>query len=158
MSEYGTHLPVLRQITEGIKTVLELGGGDYSTPFFLGLPIERLVTVEPDASWAERIKTDDPRHEVISQVPALDFFDLILVDNGTSIAERANMIRHVSDAKPFSLVVVHDWEQPDYRQAATFDHTVSFDRLLPWTGVMWNEGPNNWRERVHRIAPPRVFL
>ena len=117
---YASHIPVLRALDK--KTpfwrVVEYGGGDYSTPFFLSLPhLERLVTVEDDPEWVERIrrKYADPRLVIAENAPT-DPCDLIFIDNGISPPERVEVI-HAVLSKPHPTVVIHDAEVPAYEQA-----------------------------------------
>jgi hypothetical protein len=151
--EYGTHLPVLEAVCllSNPKTVLEYGGGLYSTKFFLSLQIKELWTVETDSFWAAEIASGDERHQIVAAPPSRTP-DLILIDDGFSLEERVGTIEKVSAGRPDALVVIHDFEQPDYRNAAMFDETAVFNGLSPWTGVMWNEGSRHGGEWVHRLA------
>jgi len=68
-------------------------------------------------------------------------FDLIFVDDSTSSVERAETIRQLAN-RPSSkqLVVIHDFEISDYRNAAsTFEHKQIFSAFTPQTGVVWND-------------------
>ena len=53
-SPFATHVPLLRAVGKGIKTVLELGAGEFSTRLFLDRTyypdLIELVTVEQDRS------------------------------------------------------------------------------------------------------------
>jgi hypothetical protein len=155
---YGTHEPVLRALAPISKNVLELGGGMYSTPLFLENPLlKRLVTVEDDPDWAAKIRSEHPLHLLITE-SAIDYvnashlaFDLILVDNATSSGERAKTIRTVANRKPRAVVVVHDYEQFLYRDAAQFDNKWVYNQAEPWTGVCWNEDCRYRSERIHRL-------
>jgi hypothetical protein len=126
--EYTTHLPVLEAMCFWAKPkiVLEYGGGHYSTKFFLSLPIKELWTVETDSFWAAEIVSGDERHQIVAAPPARTP-DLILIDDGFSLEERVKTIERVSASRPDALVVIHDFEQPDYRDAAMFDETAVFD-------------------------------
>lgn len=110
MSAYASHLPVLRMVAGLLNpaTVLELGSGEFSTPFFLSLPIRRLVSVEADEHWRGRLPADE-RLEVRSSSDDLnpEDFDLVLVDDGQNAEQRERTIRWVlgTNATP---VVIHD--------------------------------------------------
>ncbi len=120
MDSYATHLPVLEQVTAELqpKCVLEYGGGNYSTPFFLGLPyLEWLITVEDDVVWREQIRRNhrDPRLIVTEVAPPMDY-DLILIDNSNETAKRIEKIREVL-SEPHPTVLIHDAEVPAYQEA-----------------------------------------
>lgn len=123
---YSSHVQVLQAlaIKLNVRRVLELGAGDYSTRTFLDLPgLERLTSIEDDADWAERSRTDDERHEmrlvegpVAGNIPPLDDYDLVFIDDSTSPEARAATIRAVL-SRPHPPVVIHDAEVPEYAQA-----------------------------------------
>ena len=116
---YASHLPVLEAVSGLLnpRHVLELGGGFYSTPFFLSLrSVERLVTVEPDPDWAKRIERDfhDPRlrlHSGLTHLKrsSLAAFDLVFIDDGTCAEEREESIRWVL-GQNHPPAIVHDAE------------------------------------------------
>jgi predicted O-methyltransferase YrrM len=151
---YASHLPVLRRLFQGaeIRTVLEFGGGLYSTPWFLKHlpPNGRLNTVERDPEWAEKVRTNDQRHVVSAVRSSTWDADLVFIDDGDSVAERIKTIRQAVKAKPKGLVVIHDFEH--YRQEARFNNVVTFDQRTPWTGVMWNADSRHGGEWIHRLA------
>jgi predicted O-methyltransferase YrrM len=118
VNPYASHLPVLEAVTGLIRPrwILELGGGLHSTPFFLSLPIERLVSVETDETWREAIAKDchDPRlrlHSGLSHLKRSDLgaFDLVFVDDGFCAEEREESIRWVL-SQPHPPTVIHDAE------------------------------------------------
>jgi hypothetical protein len=153
---YSTHLPILTALAVlPIRRVLELGGGDYSTRLFLDRSVfpelERLTTVETNPEWAARVKTRDRRHRVLPRAP-LHRNDLILVDDSDHLEGRVQTLNEVSDARLLALVVIHDFEQPDYQEATRFDHLAVSTRLTPWTAVAWNEGSRHGSPRVHRLV------
>lgn len=153
MDPYGSHVPVLKAIAPGIERVVEFGGGKYSTPTFLEFPdLKKLVTVETNPVWARAIATDDPRHSVITERPYALTYDLILVDDADTMHGRIATLRYVSESKPLSLVVIHDYEHEQYREAACFDHVAVSDSRTPWTAVAWNEGSPHGGEWLHRVV------
>lgn len=74
-SGYGSHQPALRGLARFTKicSVIEFGAGTYSTHLFLdreAFPcLETLVTVESSPEWAEKVRTNDPRHKMTVMPP-----------------------------------------------------------------------------------------
>jgi len=157
-NDYATHVPVLiglARIRE-IRNVLELGCGYYSTLTFLNRSafphLERLESVENDASWAETVAevarsnqrstlafTDGEIADAIADID-LETFDLILVDDSKSAAQRSETIRAICARGPRRpWIAIHDYEVSDYRRAAwNFRQKYSFKTYNPWTGLVWN--------------------
>ncbi len=147
---WGTHVNLLKVLGADVKTVLELGTGRWSTPLFLDRTyypnLEELVSVENDVVWAETTRTDDPRHRM-SVIPEpiepflddMDFnkFDLVLIDNSSSPERRIDTIKYVSSHPSRSMVVMHDFDYPPYRDAVSgFGFALVDDRQLPWTALL----------------------
>ena len=120
-----------------IRTVLELGPGDISTPVFLReFPhLTRLVSLEDNVEYAIGLVYEDPRWELkivpsVSEAVAvcdLDY-DLILVDNDTTVSGRVQTIRTLADRVPRGFVVIHDFERVEYREASVpFPHRLVID-------------------------------
>jgi predicted O-methyltransferase YrrM len=125
-NDYSTHLPILIALAHlrKIKTVLEFGCGHYSTLTFLNRSafpdLERLHSIENDASWAEIIRgvTHDQRWrlqvvdgEIAESVSLLDLeaFDLILIDDSKTSAQRKATIRAVASRWPQrAWITIHD--------------------------------------------------
>ncbi len=162
-NDYSTHVPVLIGLAKirEIKTVLELGCGHYSTLTFLNhsaFPqLERLQSLENDASWAETI-AEAAKHdrrwtltlvdgEIADSISALDLeaFDLILIDDSKTAAQRASTIRRISAKNPqHPWLVIHDFEVEDYRKAASgFKYKHAFKAYNPWTGLVCNHNVHN---------------
>jgi hypothetical protein len=147
---YGSHAQALITIASGIKTVLELGSGVYSTPLFLkDFPdLEKLVSIEHNATWADKVKAlcNDDRLEMIVvpepiegylQTLNLDDFDFIFVDNSDCWENRVKTIEYVAKNVGRSLVGLHDFEHPPYREAAKGLNIVSVDtRQVPHTAFV----------------------
>ena len=177
-----THVPILIGIASGmnVKRVLELGSGENSTPTFLdraAFPeLEELVTLENDEEWAERMaepiaRDDRATLRLVSSVSEavndmdLERFDVVLLDDSSTLAEREATIRSVATAdRQATLTVVHDFEIFEYRYAArAFRHRVVFDAMTPQTAVCWQDSTVDggflkdlrWRitEHVEDIAP-----
>ena len=161
INDYATHIPILVGIAQRfqIRRVLELGCGAFSTSTFLNRKIfadlERLDSYETDRSWLEKTATafqgdDRFRPTLISGAIApgfretkLEVFDLIFVDDSSSAAERKETVRQLANQSlPHQLIVIHDFEIGDYRDAAsTFEHRQIFREFTPQTGVVWNGFP-----------------
>ncbi|HET6851223.1 MAG TPA: class I SAM-dependent methyltransferase [Pyrinomonadaceae bacterium] len=156
-NDYATHVPILiglARIRE-IKSVLEFGCGHYSTLTFLNRSafphLERLHSIENDACWAETIQklTQDQRWrlqivdgEIAESVSLLDLeaFDLILIDDSKTSAQRKATIRAIASRWPQrAWIVIHDYEVDDYRQAAIgFKRRYTFRAYNPQTGLVSN--------------------
>jgi len=156
LNDYATHVPILIGLARlrEIKSVLEFGCGYYSTLTFLNRAafphLERLQSVENDASWAETIheaaKSDERwtlklvRREIAEAVPDLEAFDLVLIDDSKTSAQRSATIRAVAGKQPQRpWIVIHDFEVEEYRRAvAGFRQRHTFKAFNPETGVVSN--------------------
>jgi hypothetical protein len=156
LNDYATHVPILIGLARlrEIKNVLEFGCGYYSTLTFLNRAafphLERLQSVENDASWAETIheagKSDERwtlrlvRREIADAVPDLEAFDLVLIDDSKTSTQRSATIRAVAGKQPQRpWIVIHDFEVEEYRRAAAgFKQRYTFKAFNPETGVVSN--------------------
>jgi len=159
-NDYATHIPILIGLARlrEIRSVLEFGCGHYSTLTFLNRAafpdLERLHSIENDNEWATTIHEaakDDPRWtlqlvngEICESVPDLESFDLILIDDSKTSAQRAATIRAVAAKQPqHPWIVIHDFEVDEYRDAASaFKHRQRFRAYNPETGVIANSSLN----------------
>jgi hypothetical protein len=159
-NDYATHVPILIGLARmrEIKNVLEFGCGYYSTLTFLNRSIfpqlERLQSVENDSSWGETLQEvagKDNRWvlkliegEIANAVSNLNLeaFDLILIDDSTSSAQRAATIRATANRRPQRpWIVVHDFEVEEYQRAARdFGKRYIFKSYNPQTGLVCNNG------------------
>ncbi len=157
-NDYATHMPILIGLARvrEIRSVLELGCGYYSTVTFLNRKafpyLERLQSVENDPSWAEtiaEIARSNKRStltfvngEIAEAIPSinLETFDLILVDDSKTAAQRSATIRAIGAKDPRRpWIAIHDYEVNEYRRAASgFRQKYSFKVYNPWTGLVWN--------------------
>jgi precorrin-6B methylase 2 len=155
-NDYATHIPILIGLARlrAIRRVLEFGCGHYSTLTFLNTSafpdLERLHSIENDDAWATTIQEaakDDPRWtlqlvsgEICESIPDLESFDLILIDDSKTSAQRAATIRAVAAKQPqHPWIVIHDFEVDEYRDAASaFKHRHRFRAYNPETGVIAN--------------------
>ena len=137
---YASHVRVLQALPSviDVRRVLELGAGDYSTRVFLSMPdLEQLTSIENDPEWAERAATDDVRHDmrlvsgpIALNLPPLEDYDLVFIDDSTSAADRAGTIRAVL-SQPHPPVVIHDCEVAEYAAA------IGQCSYLPATAVVF---------------------
>lgn len=157
VNPFATHLPILVALctVTTIRHVVEFGSGKYSTLAFLHPDIfpelEKLVSFENDEEWAlemSRAVGDDPRCSIhYSDKPLfqnisaslLQRADLIFIDDSKTINERANTITTMTKhANNKSLIVIHDFEQAAYRNAAEdAPFHYRFRLFNPNTGVVW---------------------
>jgi len=159
INDYATHIPILIGLARirQIRSVLEFGCGRYSTLTFLNRTafphLERLHSIENDDSWAatiQQIAQEDRRWslqlaegEISETVSNLDLesFDLILIDDSKTSAQRAATIRAVGLKQPERpWIVIHDFEVEEYRRAASgFRYRHCFRAYNPETGVVANQ-------------------
>lgn len=157
-NDYSTHVPILIGLARlrEIRSVLEFGCGYYSTLTFLNRAafphLERLQSIENDARWSETIN-DVAKHddrwslnlidgEISDAGPFLDLeaFDLVLIDDSKTSAQRVSTIRAIASKQPQRpWIVIHDFEVEEYRVAARgFRHRFAFKAYNPQTGVVAN--------------------
>ncbi|HEX3253060.1 MAG TPA: class I SAM-dependent methyltransferase [Pyrinomonadaceae bacterium] len=157
-NDYATHVPVLIGLARmrEIRNVLEFGCGYYSTLTFLNRAafphVERLHSVENDSSWSELISEvakNDKRWslqlvdgEIADSISSLNLerFDLILIDDSKTSAQRAATIRAVANKQPHRpWIAIHDFEVGEYRAAASgFRQRHIFKAYNPETGLVAN--------------------
>jgi precorrin-6B methylase 2 len=174
LNDYATHIPILIGLSRmrEIRHVLEFGCGRYSTLTFLNRSafphLERLHSIENDDSWAATIQEaakDDQRwtlqlvNGAISEsVADLESFDLILIDDSKTSAQRAATIRAVAATQPQRpWIVIHDFEVEEYRNAASgFKYRHRFRAYNPETGVVANQ-INEWKV-IDRVIKSKAKL
>lgn len=155
-----THLPFLIGLARilPVKRVLEFGSGKHSTLMFLNRSafpdLIELHSFENDLGWyrgiAEMVEADarccirhvgGPVHLTASEIE-LDGFDLILIDDSVTAAERAKTISAVAQRKPSGVVAIHDYEVYEYRRTARpLANRYIFTALAPHTAIAWNNRP-----------------
>ncbi|HEU5132129.1 MAG TPA: class I SAM-dependent methyltransferase [Pyrinomonadaceae bacterium] len=175
LNDYATHIPILIGLSRSrrIRRVLEFGCGHYSTLTFLSRAafpdLERLHSIENDDSWAATIQEsiEDDRWtmqlvngEIAESVVDLNLepFDLILIDDSKTSAQRAATIRAVASKQPQNpWVVIHDFEVDEYRDAASgFKYRHRFRAYNPETGVVGNRVAD-WRT-IDRVIRSKAKL
>jgi len=157
-NDYATHVPILIGLARmrEIRSVLEFGCGRYSTLTFLNKAafphLVKLHSIENDISWGETMNEMAKHDErwTLRLVPGdiapfvseldLESFDLILIDDSKTSAERAATICAVAEKQPQRpLIAIHDFEVGDYQQAATrFRRRYKFRAYTPKTGLISN--------------------
>ena len=157
-NDYATHVPILIGLARmrEIRSVLEFGCGHYSTLTFLNRAafphLTKLHSIENDSSWSDTInevaKHDERwtlrvvEGDIADSVSDLDLesFDLILIDDSKTSAERAATICAVAKKQPQRpLIAIHDFEVGEYQQAAThFRRRYKFRAYTPKTGLISN--------------------
>ena len=161
---YATHIPILVGLASvwKIRRVVEFGSGLYSTLTFLNRAVfphlQELCSFENDEEWAARVRQSvagEPRHKLTivqggmrtapRQLQFADF-DLVFIDDSTSLPERLETIEAVGKSCGDQVVIViHDYEELEYRRTASQHlgfmrrHFV-FTVLNPNTGVLSNSG------------------
>lgn len=167
---YATLLPVLTALAcrFNVRRVVEFGCGYNSTLTFLNRDIypalETLTSIENDSQWMESIRksTSDSRLRILQADGAvsecvtnelLADAQLILVDDSTCAADRSATIRAVAERlQQPAILVIHDFEVPDYQQASScLPGRFAFDALLPNTGVLCTEPliDDQWFRRMN---------
>jgi hypothetical protein len=156
---YGTHIPVLIGLSRmvEVRRVLEFGCGEYSTLTFLNRAafphLAELKSLETDINWLNilakqtdgdwRVKLEHVEGQMHSAANGieLDDYELAFIDDSTTPEERAITIYEIAAKQAAStIVVIHDFEVPLYRQAAkSFAHNFKFNTFNPHTGVVWND-------------------
>ena len=155
---YATHLHVLQAIGMLFSpaTILELGSGVYSTPLFCNKDIfagvKRLEVYENNKKWHTDVLKSLPKRRVVNftlyensivdELRSLDLneFQLIFIDNGVSLEERAATIKEIAMQKlEEPLIVIHDFEHVAYQWAADqWEHLLVHVKRYPQTAVLWN--------------------
>lgn len=121
LSTWGSHQPVLRGIGKfmPVRSVIEFGGGLYSTPLFLDRAVfpqlESLITIESDIDWGKKVCAEDTRHEVIV-AHSRRFLDVlsgmkagfVFIDGAGS---RIPLVTASLDVAP--LFAIHDCQQKE---------------------------------------------
>lgn len=124
INPYGSHLAFLRMIFKSfeIKSVLELGLGENSTPFFLDQGCNLVSIEQQDAGWLNKmikiIGENDNWKKAFNPYPIKEAkafqseFDLVFVDgHHESRADDVNNFFHKSP-----LIVAHDFEKTKFYQ------------------------------------------
>jgi hypothetical protein len=153
---YASHLPVLLAMAIAVqpKRLLELGSGLFSTPALLDRnmfpTLESITSIEDDAGWLQRVRAEvpaDARHHLIATASVPDWclaadlsgFDVIFIDDSTTVENRAMTIRAVLErASAEVVIVIHDFQFDAYRKAVAEPWMCHvFEAFYPSTGVVY---------------------
>jgi len=155
----GSHIAALHwalDLTDG--PVLELGMGDFSTPFLSKMCIgRRLVSVEWNKEWFERLRMlGTPDHDIrfcqdynVDSLP-IDNFSVVLIDHEPPAEADKPMYKYQKrmDAVEFyemrsELIIVHDTEDDWFAQSprwreirSKFRYWLEFRHMFPWTTIL----------------------
>jgi predicted O-methyltransferase YrrM len=172
---YASHMKVLAELGAYfyIKSVLELGCGQYSTLMFLDRQkfphLDTLVTLEDNQGWYNSIDvaahekyndlstdrwvftyTHNPMHKAVANLD-LSSFDLIFVDNGQDILSRVEALEVLSDVQPRGMVVVHDYENREYQHSTQkFPIKTVYSVATPWTAVLYSTNSPEYKRYILR--------
>ncbi|MEI6141556.1 MAG: hypothetical protein WCP85_19950 [Mariniphaga sp.] len=157
---YMSHVPVLLTIGAnsnlGIRRILELGTGMFSTLTFLDREnfgkLECLNSIETDHLWAkkildlvhneERLNLKLTEYQVADSLKDYDVdnYDLIFVDDSITREDRSRTIETLGALNlKNAIIVIHDFDMPSYQKAArSFKNKYRFCGLYPNTGIVWN--------------------
>lgn len=160
----GSAIPVLilMQMLLKPKKVLELGAGEYSTPIFTNRDLyPNLIQFDSfeNGSAAYQQKCRDmfspdsdvyklhlfgPPKKFMAKIvhdTNTTIYDLILVDDSGDQVGRAQTVRFATaGAGPNSVLLIHDFENPNYSGAVQGDFTkFVFKSIFPYVGVLWKE-------------------
>ena len=138
---FATHIPILLALPRltRIRRVVEFGAGHFSTGIFLNREaypdLESLVSLENDREWYEQLLsqvegdaridfrlTDGAISDAVETVET-QTADLVFIDDSTCAVDRSATIRAVlatAERKP--LIVIHDFEVPDYQPRCAEHH------------------------------------
>lgn len=144
---YGSHIPVLETIRDltDFKNILEFGGGDFSTKYFMSIPGAQVTTIETqNRDWYDHLLTINPNtlwmpdhDEVLEYAKRNQSRDICLLDTHQDLRYKlAPIVREYSQ-----ITVMHDSETSLYKYDEIPMNDTEFlyaDFVIhrPWTGVM----------------------
>lgn len=145
---YGSHIPVLETIRSitNFSNILEFGGGDFSTKYFMSIPGARVTTIESQSrDWFEHLLTINPNtlwipdhQEVIEYAQSFNQSrDIVLLDTHQDLRYKLAPI-----VRKYSMVtVLHDSETSLYKYDQIDMENGKYlfcDCVIhrPWTMVM----------------------
>ncbi len=156
-----SHLAVLWAIPQliTVSNVLELGYGNLSTRMFLDKNVypnlEKIDSYENNFTYAENVGIKDDRlnlHVALNNMSSivenidLSGYNLCLVDDSTTVEERCDTIRVITNRCPDNLlIVIHDFEHHQYNNACnSMLEEGRIDAILPHTGILWHKNNSFW--------------
>src|ERR1044072_104888 len=146
---YGTHLPVLTYLldTFDVRSVMEFGLGNFSTPFFLSRGV-RLTSVETDEGWLRHfvglpapnhkvIFHPDPNvHDIFEDVCRNNRYDLALVDGPRTTRWRCVNVLF----ERATIIVAHDTKSDHYDWHRIILPPgfckMDYCQSVPWTSII----------------------
>ena len=148
---WSTHLEALAwAVFRSQGAIVELGGGNYSTPWLHSIPDRDIWTVEADVEWEGHLRRwEGPRHHVIHDARMEIPWEaarpgVVFIDHDQATPSRADSIRQAR-ARKADYIVVHDtnpevfpWAgQPGLPQAlGEFAEQWTFKEFSQWTTVL----------------------
>ena len=150
--KHGTHLPILLRIMEMTRgPVLELGMGQFSTPFLDMMCRNQkrlLASYDNDPKWHERNKRYEHEHHKVILVEDWAKMDIdsthwsvVLIDHKPAPRRRDEAVRLKYKA---NYILLHDSEENvrtfyGYRRILPqFKYRYNYDKLIPNTLVLSN--------------------
>jgi len=148
------HAAALKQVPNCERYPMEavltnIAGAENIRRAALAHEVRLVVSVESDQEWADKVlaANPDPRLElVVVSEPFEDKlvnmnladYDLIFVDHAIDPVTRARTIEYLARNVTTSRVVIHDYENQEYRDAARgFAHKLLDCFRTPHTAMVW---------------------
>jgi hypothetical protein len=147
---YGSHIPILESVRSLIdyKSILEFGGGDFSTRYFMGIPGASVSTIESqNHDWYKKLLTINPNTlwipdhsdviQYLIELLSVKTYDILLLDTHQDLRYKLASI-----AKDYCRVIVlHDSETSLYKyHEIPVDcmeyHWADFVLHRPWTSIL----------------------
>jgi hypothetical protein len=157
---FSTFLPMfLRCISITKGPVLELGGGNFSTPilnFYSKIDKRLCITSENDKSWLEKLSEKYPKHKYHRYNFIKDWESYKLIDEGTwdiVLVDHCPRDRRGPDLERARLnnnvryAIVHDAEDENHfgEYFKSWKYIYIDKVIAPWTAVLSNiHHFNNW--------------
>jgi hypothetical protein len=123
------------------KPILELGTGDYSTPFLNKIDIQK-ISVESDREWFEKVKKYRGENHIVKHyekiTPVLTrlalktFYSICLIDNAPG-ESRGDIALLIADKARY--VIMHDAETSTYGYAKALSH-YKYKRTFRVEGIL----------------------
>ncbi len=104
LASFGSHIEALRWAVENTEgPILEVGGGDFSTPYLVGTGRD-LTTVEVPGKWRDKLAKQHPELKIVDEVSD-DNFSLVFVDNDPEDLRPGTLEKLRGH---FDIAVIHD--------------------------------------------------
>lgn len=145
---YGSHIMILEKVKQltNFKNILEFGGGNYSTPYFMKIPGSKVTTIESQSyDWYLKVKEINPNtlwmpdhNEVLEYTKTqVSPKDLVFLDTHQDL--RYKLVPIVCEYT--QTIILHDSETTLYKyHEIQLDskkwHYADFVLYRPWTGLL----------------------